>query len=315
MRHFVVKIILFGFLIFGCYYLLDSMVTKGLRKNTSNVYEVWNEIYNGGIDPDIIINGSSIAEVQINPKILDTILHVNSYNFGMSGFGFPMQYARYNVYKKQNKKRPKYVIQIVGDGLFEEFDELFQTTQFLPYIKDTILSKETKNYKGLDYFDYVLPFKRYSAKYKTILKGFFSFAGIEFLNSQRYKGYTPNEFEWDYKFDEFKEKNPKGKKRKIKEESVRLLETFIKEEYNNKTEVILVFPPTYHELKKYMLNREVVLNEYKRISNKYNIHFLDYSDTDISSDKNLFYNASHMNKKGANLFTKQLAKDLKALKF
>jgi hypothetical protein len=65
-------------------YIADFVTTKGLKKNTSNVYIDWNKIYDGEIDANLIINGSSISEVQISPIILDSILNVSSYNFGMS---------------------------------------------------------------------------------------------------------------------------------------------------------------------------------------------------------------------------------------
>ncbi|MDD5185877.1 MAG: hypothetical protein PHS84_11510, partial [Paludibacter sp.] len=42
-----------------------------------------------------------------------------------------------------------------------------------------------------------------------------------------------------------------------------------------------------------------------------NVEFLDYSLDPVFNDKNYFYNASHLNKKGAEMFTLKLANKLK----
>ena len=312
MNKFILKVVIFCAFIFTISYLIDFVVTTGLRKNESNVFVDWKNIYDGNIDADVIINGSSIAEVQISPKIIDTVLNIKSYNLGMSGFGFRMQGTRYDIYKQHNK-RPKVILHMVGDGTFAKFDELFKTEQFLPYIKDPILNSRIKEYKGLDDLDYIVPFKRYSAKYRTVIKGFSSFLNFEFLKSARYKGYGPNDLGWDNKFNEYIKKYPNGREREIILPIVNSFEKYIETELDNKTQVILVFPPTYYELEKHMLNRSKVVNLYKKISKKYNISFLDYSTSEFSKDKELFYNSTHLNKKGSELFSMQLALDIKKL--
>ncbi len=51
---------------------------------------------------------------------------------------------------------------------------------------------------------------------------------------------------------------------------------------------------------------------YHSFSKKYDIPFLDYSDdTSLTYDTAYFYNAMHLNKKGAELFTLKLANDIK----
>jgi tRNA A22 N-methylase len=50
---------------------------------------------------------------------------------------------------------------------------------------------------------------------------------------------------------------------------------------------------------------------YARYSKKYNIPFLDYSDDEICYKKEYFYNASHLNKTGSDLFMQKFIRDLR----
>jgi hypothetical protein len=55
----------------------------------------------------------------------------------------------------------------------------------------------------------------------------------------------------------------------------------------------------------------VIINIFKQLAVEFDLIFLDYSKYEICMDKNYFYNASHLNAHGADLFTRILANDLK----
>ena len=59
-----------------------------------------------------------------------------------------------------------------------------------------------------------------------------------------------------------------------------------------------------------MFNRDEVINRYKTTLQKYNLSLLDYSEDTISYQQKYFYNTTHMNNKGADVFTKELSQDL-----
>ena len=52
---------------------------------------------------------------------------------------------------------------------------------------------------------------------------------------------------------------------------------------------------------------------FKSISNRHKIRFFDYSNDSICLDSTCFYNALHLNQKGAERFTLKLALDLKRI--
>lgn len=301
-----------GAIVFVALFALDKVITAGLKKNTSNVFVDWNRIFNGEIDADLVINGSSIAELQISPKILDSILDVQSYNFGMSGFSFLMQKARYDVFSKNNDE-PKIIVQIVGDGTLKKKEGLFRLPQFLPYLNDSIIRSTTKKYKGLSYLDYHMPLVRYSGESETVIKGVASFLHYEPLSTKKFKGYASNDIPWDNNFEEFVKDHPNGMEMHVSNYIKNLFEDFIKKEKQRGSKVFIIFPPTYYELENYILNRKELLDFYTSISKKYKVPFLDYSKSDFTKRKELFYNATHLNKKGAELFSTKLAADIKRI--
>ena len=310
MSRFLIKTVTFILFSLCLLYSFDYIITKGLRKNKSNVFVDWNRIFNGEIKSNLIINGSSIAEIQISPCILDSVLKVDSYNFGMSGFSFYMQKARYDIFLEHNAA-PEIIIQIVGDATLHKEDGMFQIDQFLPYLDDSIILKTTHDYKDLNYLDYHLPFIRYFGKTNTIFKGLASFFNIELIKSIKYKGYASNDLKWDNNFEKFKKINQEGKKMEITGTYLTLFKKFVQEESQKGRCVIIVFPPTYYLLKNYILNRDELIATYKSIANENNLLFLDYSQSEFSINRDYFYNATHLNRKGSELFSRKLASDIK----
>ena len=90
-----------------------------------------------------------------------------------------------------------------------------------------------------------------------------------------------------------------------------LFENFIKECKQNQIELIFVYTPEYIEGQKLFSNRTELMDFYKSISNHYSIPFYDYSADSLCYQKKYFYNASHLNQQGAEIFSRKLASDLK----
>ena len=71
----------------------------------SGEVQEWNQIKEGKIKAELAVFGSSRAFIQINPKILEEETKLNSYNFGLNGSKFKMQFYRFNIYLKHNNHR------------------------------------------------------------------------------------------------------------------------------------------------------------------------------------------------------------------
>jgi hypothetical protein len=122
-------------------------------------------------------------------------------------------------------------------------------------------------------------------------------------------GYTPKEIQWDSSLD---------KVDKSLVENIEINEALVAEYkktidllVSRGKKVFIVLPPIQQEGRK-LVNHLDKLREVLRSFDKDNICFLDYSEIPISSDKQLFYNYSHLNSSGSMIFSKILANDINA---
>ena len=138
MKSKLATIFLFTFIYLLLIVCLGNIVDKGLRKSKYSFYAVWNDIYGGKVNSDMIFMGNSRTYVMLSPKIFDSVLGFNTYNLGMNGWGFGMEYTRFKIYLQHNPK-PKYILQNVDIGVLGDRPDLYEYAQFLPYLNDTLL--------------------------------------------------------------------------------------------------------------------------------------------------------------------------------
>lgn len=292
-------------------YPLDIIFSSILKESHSfqGEYEVWNDIYNSKIDCDLAIYGSSRAWVQIDPKIIEDVLDKEVYNFGIDGHNFRLQYLRHLEYLKFNKK-PNHILLNVDVFTLEKRDDLYLQEQFLPYMLwNKNIHSYTSNYKGFSTSDYYIPFLRYMGRnsiFKEVTSKIFKSDTIQFRN----KGYKGFDKKWDESIDSLLSSEKKYNIN-FHKETISLFEQFINECLKDNINVTLVYAPEYTDGQYYVANREEAMTHFKEISQKYKLTFLDYSQDDLSFRKNLFYNASHLNREGSQLFTRKLAQDFK----
>jgi len=60
-------------------------------------------------------------------------------------------------------------------------------------------------------------------------------------------------------------------------------------------------------------NKSEWIKIFKKLSNEFEFEFIDFSDDSISYSKQYFINATHLNKKGAELYTRKLTSKIKEL--
>ena len=151
MKKFIKNILLFILPIISIAYLIDSIISNQLKKDNSYAggeYTVWNDLYNGNVDSEIVVYGSSRAWVHIDPIILENNLGKTSYNLGIDGHNFWLQYLRHKTLLKYNTK-PKYIIFSVDVSSLYKRKGLHNLEQFLPYMLfDRDIMKYTSSYRG-----------------------------------------------------------------------------------------------------------------------------------------------------------------------
>ena len=313
MKKFLVKLLIFIAPIFLLSYLFDIYISKNLKKSNRFAemeYPTWNAIYEGKVNSDLLIFGSSRAWIHINPTMISDSLGISSYNLGIDGHNFWLQNLRYRELLKHNK-RPKFIIFSLDYFTLKKNEDLYNSEQFLPYM---LWNKEVKeatiSYNGFSSKDFEIPLIRYYGNYDAIGTAFRCSLGHLINPVTRVKGYKGRNESWNSDFAKAKA-SKKSLEIKLDKSTIFLFENFLKECKTNNIKMIFVYTPEYIEGQKFVSNRAQIMGIYKKFSNEYQIPFYDFSNDSISYHKKYFYNASHLNNSGSQLFTKELIDTLK----
>ncbi len=295
-------------------YPMDWFISSQLQKSRSHAsgeFTTWNDLYAGNINADLAIYGSSRAWVQIDPAILEKELNKLAYNFGIDGHNFWLQYFRHKLFLKNNPK-PRCIVISVDIFTLQKRPNLFNANQFLPYmLLDDEVYDYTKSYEGFRSSDYHIPLIRYLGRFDAIRDALKAFMKTPNPKTGRQKGYKPEDVEWNNDFERVKRQMDFYE---VEQDttSIELYDKFLQECKDDNIEVIMIYAPEYIEGQDFVRGRDKVIKMFRDFSKKYAIRFIDYSDHELCFDKKYFYNATHLNKRGAQIFSKQLAKDLKA---
>ncbi len=300
MKKFLIKI----FLLFSLVVLFDfayGMAMKHIVKNIHTGGQGRDNYICNKADEDILIFGSSRAVHHYNAQMLEDSLGMSSYNCGEDGNGIILNYGRLSMIKERHA--PKIIIEDVSTT-FDIFKN--DNHQYLGWLKphydkediDKIFLAvdESEKYKmASQMYRYNSKFIQYLLVYLT---GISSSSGI--------KGFRPI----NAPFNAMKvHKNPK-----------KLLENYevdsLKYEFFNKfidlsegSRLYFVVSPMWYG------TDSLKYSSIKAICKDRNIPFYDFSnDPKYVHNNDLFRDGTHMNAKGADEFTRDLIKLLKAHK-
>ncbi|POY39995.1 hypothetical protein C3L50_09210 [Flavobacterium alvei] len=311
MKKFIKQILLFLLPIVLISFYADNYISTNLKKSNSfavKEYSTWNAIIDGQINSKIVIYGSSRAWVHINPKMIGDALNVSTYNLGIDGHNFWLQYLRHSLLL-ENNTNPQIIIFSLDVFTLQKVKDLYNSDQFLPYMLwNDKIRNATISYNGFKSIDYEIPLIRYFGRQNAIQTAFL----VKKTNNEveRIKGYQGQDRQWNLDFDKAK-KTMKNYERELDSSSIVLFEHFLNECKSKKIKLLFVYSPEYIEGQKFVKNRGVIISLYEKYSKKYDIPFYNYSNDPLSYQKKYFYNASHLNKTGAELFTKKLIDSLK----
>lgn len=314
MKNFLIRLLLFFAPLALISYPLDLLFSHYLSQSHSRPgeFEVWKDIYTSNAHCDIAIYGSSRAMVHFNPKIMSDSLQSRGYNFGMDGHNFWLQYLRHLKLLKYNPK-PKMIILAVDIYSLIKRKELYEMDQFLPIMLwDSEVWEYTKGYEGYDKYDYLFPLVRYIGKKEAMAQVWKNIRQPSH-EKHRFNGFYGDEGEWNSDFDNAKA-SIGAYSIEVDSGSVELFEAFIKECRNNEIELVFVYTPEYIEGQYFVTNRADIMSYYTHVSSENNVDFYDFSNDSICFSKLYFYNANHLNKRGADIFTRKLTTILKERK-
>ncbi len=183
---------------------------------------------------------------------------------------------------------------------------------------DFEIMKYTQNVGCFDKLDFILPLKRFFLIIPSLRKYHLHRGTIKrYFSSRRVHLKERGYFGQDRKFSRIKPKNKAALITRdsiyslISIEHIHLFEAFIQECKENNIKLVVVFSPFYIEGQEIEVNFDVIMQFYRELMKKHDIPFYDYSKIPINYSTEYFYNMMHLNKTGAEMFSKQLASDLK----
>jgi hypothetical protein len=309
MKKFVKKLVLFFILSLVILLPLDFLISKELKKTSlaASEYEVWNDMLYLKVTPEIAIYGSSRAWVHINPEILEDSLFLSAYNFGIDGHSFDLQHFRHKILLEN--AIPNIIIHSVDINTLRKRKDLYNLNQFLPYMLwDTEFYAATRSYEGFDLIDFTVPLARYIRNNKVLDALLYAPKNKPI----RTKGFKGQDLNWN---DDLKraQESLGSFTVSLDSASVTLFEEYIIDCKKRGINIILVYTPEYIEGQLFVKNRSEIISTLTNLAIQNNIPFLDYSEHELSFNKDYFYNSMHLNAKGADIFSRILAHDIKQL--
>jgi hypothetical protein len=312
MKRFLLKVSIFCFFILTVSLVLDILVSHYLRQSktyAAGEYPVWNDIYDGKINSEIVIHGSSRAVVQIDPAIIQKEWGKTSYNLGVDGNSIWLEYFRHQQFLQHNVK-PRLIIHSLDVFMLSDSLDIFNSEQFLPYM---LFNNQIRTLYGnnsrFSFLDFYVPMVRYIGNRVALLHAFKLMIKPEQQSAGRIKGYEAQDLEWNDDFQKAKLRM-KSFEAPIENHSLQLFEKYLKECKEKNIDLVFVYTPEHIDGQNFVRNRKMILDLYLDLSRKYEIPYFDYSTDSISFDKSYFYNTGHLNKRGSELFTRKLASDL-----
>ena len=292
--------------------VLDVMITSGLRRIPVRKYVVWNDIYQKNLDADLLVIGSSRAWCGYSTYVLDSLLQCDSYNLGLDGHPLDFQLLRYYTYRRYNGK-PSVVLVNTDflSTLNTSAQNQYEREQFFPYIDDRVLINSVARDKHIGFAERFIPLYRYFGYREDMENGLASFFGkTDFPDSGMHKGYRGNDYGWS-------RGDLLGRDSTIvmpvNYNLADTLASFTRRTLQEGIRLVFVKSPVYRPLIGHFSNVSESDSIFAEISHRFDVPLLDNYASPVSSDSTNFYNPSHLNTKGSELFTRMLCADLETI--
>ena len=307
MKRFLIKTIITIVALCATAFGLDILITNNLKHSDARMFNTYNAIYSDTLQCNAVVMGSSRGQVQYDVCILDSIAGLNSYNISVDGRCIDAEVVIYNAYR-HHAPRPKVIIQNIDWGTLQ-MSNGYEREQYLPYLDKDDLFDQTCENEGFSWADRWLPLVRYAGYRNIIFEGLGLPAKVA-RPENIYKGYIAVDAPWDGSA--FQNIDTLGFE--YNPQAVAIFEKYLTQCQKEGIHVVMVYAPFYIGATRKMGHGvDSMFAIYQSFADRYGCDILNYIYDSISYDTLNFYNASHMNHRGAEQFSIKLANDLKEL--
>lgn len=305
MRRFLVKLGITAIAILALASVIDIVITHNLRHSNARMFNTYNDIYSDTLRCDAVVMGSSRGQVQYDVRILDSIAGLDCYNLGVDGRCIDAEVVIYNAYRHHASK-PRLIIQNIDWGTLQ-MSNGYEREQYLPYLNKDDLYEQIRENEGFTWADRWLPLKRYAGYRNVIFEGL-GLPGKMARPDNIYKGYIAIDYSWNG--DAFNQIDTIGFE--CNPEAVAIFDRYLAQCREEGIQVVMVYAPFYiGAVRKMGPAVDTMFALYQSFADKYGCQILNYTHDSISYDTLNFYNASHLTRRGAELFSTKMANDLK----
>ena len=297
-----------GLLVCALHLALDA----GMHRIRFSSFGAFNRAAEGKVNAEIVVTGSSRAVLHYSPAILGRATGLSVFNLGRIGAETNIHTGILRFYLHQNRS-PRLLIENADLTSLAINDSVYDVPQYTPYLYDSDLYQAIRlRYPAIWKARY-LPLYGYVAndvEFRHYL-GLKALLGVQpwedYLN-----GYLARNTEWTQAFARLKaarkqfvyETEPQG---------VRDFEQFLSETESRGIPTIVVFSPIYYEHLAMVAGRTQLMAKLAELAERHGAVFWDYSDlASISGSTQFFFNSTHMNGRGASLFSEVLGQRLAA---
>jgi hypothetical protein len=313
----ILKIVgFFGLIVvFAC--VLQGATNYGLKRIKTSKFGTINRVVRGEVNANIIISGSSRALCHYDPVVLQKIAGRSAYNLGMNASQTDVQLAMLKVYLKHNFK-PQLIVQNLDLFSFEvtQKGQIYDPALFVPYLNEIDLYQTLRGidpnvwkWKYIPLYGYTVEDMRF-----TWMVGLLGCIGIN--GKEDYVlGFNPRQASWNKDFENFRASAGDGVTYRIDSKGVETVRDLIKLCRSNDIPLIFVYSPEYIEMQGIEKNRGEILAKFRQICKDTIVPFWDYSESPICARRDYFNNSQHLNAKGAEEFSTDLAKRLRETDF
>jgi hypothetical protein len=255
-----------------------------------------------------IVIGTSHATHSIRPTILDKS-GISYYNYSLNGSNPEFYFKWYNYFIHNNKIKPKYGLYVIDFFMFDTDRLRRRFESDAEYFPIHLFVTELLNNGDFNKFDFIInrfPFLKYRRQIKQSLQ---LQQGSTLFNSETYdRGYIS--FSMPFDSTKFKPKL----NCKINPTQVKYFKILLRQMLADEINIMFVMTPEYG----------ISVNEYYQmeslkiidsISKELDIPILNFNielRSFVNKNINYFTDWGHMNHKGANIFSKELAKEIRA---
>ncbi|MDR3714829.1 MAG: hypothetical protein P4L51_18615 [Puia sp.] len=289
----------------------------------NTVYAKMDYVEHSADKPEIIFLGSSRAAFLIDPRVIDSMCHVSSYNLGMPGMNMPELRMLLRKCVEEGKK-PSILVLNIDPSSFDVKVPAFDFPDFLSYAAcDTVIYHAMAFIQPEYRFKWRYPlyqFRQLSAmndglKIRALFRSAAALAGSVPGDEKDPARNTGKRGRTDYKgfdpqYGDYSESIARPFSMEFDEEGVVLLKDIIAFCRLENIRLILVTAPLYREYKKIFLNCDSILDRVSREAAVSKTPYFNFVGDPRYSGKENYFNFVHLNAFGARKYSLDLGRIL-----